>query len=154
MLKVKDLAMGYTDTILKLQPLYVYNGESFCLKVFSEAMEKEIKVKMRYRSEYGISLLYMPLTIMSTSCTQKDKVLKCQNDAEVDEDCQISTTPEVTCVPNTPPKVTSVTESQEADNYVIPATPQKSCMKSVAFDWDSKYTRRSVGHTCACMYIC
>ena len=71
--------------------------------------------------------------MVSTSCTQKSKVLKSQNDAEVEEDCQISTTTEVTCVPYTPPKVTGVTESQVGDTDYLPATPQ-SCMKSVAFD--------------------
>ena len=67
-------------------------------------MEERIKVIMRYRSENGIALLYMPLIIVSTSCTQTGKVLKSQNDAEVKEDCHISSTTEVTCVPNLPPQ--------------------------------------------------
>ena len=83
----------------------------------------------------------MLLIIVSTSYTQKGKVLRSQSDTEVKEEWQIPTTTEVTCVPETPPKVTSVTESQVEDKCVIPATPQKSCMKSVAFDWDSKYIR-------------
>ena len=52
---------------------------------------------------------------------------------------QVHTTLEVTCVIETPPKVNCAIGTNIEDEYEIPVATQKTCMKSVVFDWDSNY---------------